>query len=234
MSEGDLPVVRTALRFLSFRAARDELLGLDHRHLAFGLVATWLVGIGRYWDDPGAHVLQHAGVGSLAYVVVLAAILWAVARPIGADGWSYRRVLTLVTLTSPPAVLYAIPVERLVGVEAAIRINVWFLAVVATWRVALLVFFQRRLGGLGWGEVVVATLFPLALIVSALSVLNLERATFAVMGGLREPTAADGAYQVVLGLTFLAALLLPPLLIAWIVLVMRARRSARAHRAQES
>jgi hypothetical protein len=77
-------------------------------------------------------------------------------------------------------------------------------------------------------------LFPLALIVSALSVLNLERATFAVMGGLREPTAADGAYQVVLGLTFLAALLLPPLLIAWIVLVMRARRSARAHRAQES
>ena len=48
-------VLKTALRFLTFRASRDELLAPDRRHLAFGLACTWVVGMGRYWDDPGAH-----------------------------------------------------------------------------------------------------------------------------------------------------------------------------------
>lgn len=38
---------RVALRVLCFEATREELLSLDRRHLALGLAATWLVGMGR-------------------------------------------------------------------------------------------------------------------------------------------------------------------------------------------
>lgn len=44
-------VFLTVVRLLSFRATTEELLGLGSRHLAFGLLCTWIVGIGRYWDN---------------------------------------------------------------------------------------------------------------------------------------------------------------------------------------
>ena len=50
--------LRTMARVLFFRASREELLDLDRRHLALGLLATWLVGIGRYWDSPRARLYQ--------------------------------------------------------------------------------------------------------------------------------------------------------------------------------
>jgi hypothetical protein len=49
----------------------------------------------------------------------------------------YERVLTFVTLTAPPALLYAIPVERFMALQDAQITNFWFLAIVALWRVAL-------------------------------------------------------------------------------------------------
>lgn len=139
-----IPVWRTVLRVLSFRFAREEMLAVDHRHLAVGLIATWLVGMGRYWDDPLANIFQHLGVGSVIYVFALTALLWLVMRPLCPDGLSYRRLLTFVTLTSLPAMLYAIPVERFFTLAIARSINVWFLAAVAAWRVALLVLYLAR------------------------------------------------------------------------------------------
>ena len=55
-------VLRTAARFLTFRATREELLAVDGRHLAFGLAFTWLAGMGRYWDHPSAHLAQSTGL----------------------------------------------------------------------------------------------------------------------------------------------------------------------------
>jgi hypothetical protein len=57
------PLLRTTFRILTFRASRQELEDLDRRHLCFGLARTWIVGIGRWWDDPGARLLQHLGLG---------------------------------------------------------------------------------------------------------------------------------------------------------------------------
>ena len=59
--------------------------------------------------------------------------------------------------------------------QSAIQMNVFFLAVVASWRVALFVVFLRRTAGLSVWAVVVATLLPLAIIVVGLTLLNLER-----------------------------------------------------------
>ena len=110
-------------RLLTFRATEAELAALDRQDLLLGLLATWVVGIGRYWDDPGASFGQHLGVGSVAYVFALALLLWLILWPLAPTRWSYVRVLTFVTLVAPPAILYALPVERFASLATARSIN---------------------------------------------------------------------------------------------------------------
>jgi hypothetical protein len=215
-------------RLLTFRAKRSEIDRLDDRDLALGLLATWLVGMGRYWDDPGARLAQHLGLGSVVYVFALSVLLWLVVWPLGPRRWSYRGVLTFVALASPPAILYAIPIERFVALETARSVNVWFLATVAAWRVALLVYFLRVAGGLGVFRIAVGSLLPLTLLVASLAALNLERAVFELMGGLRGGTANDGAYLVLLLITFFSTWAFLPLLIAYVSLIVITVRRRRA------
>jgi hypothetical protein len=221
-------------RLLTFRASVADLSALDRRDLLLGLVATWIVGMGRYWDDSRAVLLQHLGLGSIAYVFVLALFLWLVIWPLGPADWSYGRVLTFVALVAPPAILYAVPIERFVSLPAARTINAWFLAIVAAWRVGLLLFFLRRNARLTYPRVIVGSLVPLTLIVNALTALNLERAVFDIMGGLREPgTAGDSAYAVLVSITMFADLAILPVMIAYLVLVSFAVRERR-ERAQRN
>jgi hypothetical protein len=221
-------VFRTAGRLLTFRLTQKEFLELGGGHLVFGLVCSWLVGMGRYWDDPGAHLLQRLGVGSVIYVFALSLFLWLLIWPLRPQNWSYRNLLTFVSLVSPPAILYAIPVERWFTLRAAITINILFLGVVATWRVALLVFYLRRYACLRPAAVGVAALLPLTVIVVTLTVLNLERAVFEVMAGIgRKPTANDGAYAVLFLLSALSYLAFLPLLIGYVAFVLVAFRKKR-------
>lgn len=229
-------VIQTAVRILTFRASRDELVGMDNRHLAFGLACTWVVGIGRWWDDPGAHLLQHLGLGSVIYVFVLSAFLWLLIRPLSPANFSFVRLLTFVTLTAPPAILYALPVERWMDLDSARTVNVWFLGVVALWRVAMLVMFLRRVAQFKWFRAVLALLLPLSGIVTALTMLNLERAVFDIMGGIREDGAADpgtsndAAYEILFMLTMISIFALPVLLAGYLFAVfmdLRARMRAQ-------
>lgn len=208
------------LRLLTFRLSRDEFGHLGRKHLLLGLCFTWIVGIGRWWDDPNANVLQHLGIGSVIYVFVLAAVIWLVIRPLNPSGWNYRHVLTFVAMTSPPAILYAIPVERFTDLATARSLNVWFLATVAIWRVTLLFFYLRRHARLKYIALFVASLLPLTAIVTTLTILNLEKAVFDVMGGLRDSgTSNDSAYGILFGLTFLSVLLIIPVFIIYIFLI---------------
>ncbi len=225
-------VLRTTARLLTFRSSREELLALDRRHLAFGLACTWLVGMGRDWDDPDAHLLQHLGLGSLIYVLALSAFLFLLLWPLGPKDWSWRRLLTFVTLVAPPAALYAIPVERFVPLDAARAMNAWFLAVVATWRVALLFFFLWQVAGFRAG-LWVAGVLPLAAIVNVLLALNLERATFHIMGGFGS-SPNDGAYEVLFVITIISEVMLVPLLSGYLIMALMAwdkRKEERAARA---
>jgi hypothetical protein len=207
---------------LLFRPFRPSLKEHGPAYLAWGLLTAWLAGIGRYWDHPNASVWQYAGLGSVAYVLVLAFFLWAIVAPLRPRNWSYTGVLIFVTLTSLPALLYAIPVEKVVALETAQAVNVIFLAVVATWRVALLIVFLKRAAGLGPTRVAVAALLPLTVIVTALTALNLEKAVFEIMGGNREPTQNDAAYLVLLLITTFSVLASPVVLICYLLLVHRA------------
>jgi hypothetical protein len=219
-------VAGDAARVLTFRRPSSAIGTHWPAYLAFGLGFTWLAGIGRYWDNPRAHLWQHAGLGSLAYVLCLALVLWVLLAPLRPQRWSYRNVLVFVALTSPPALLYAVPVERFMSLEAAQLANAWFLGVVATWRVALLGWYLRASAGLSAIAVVVATLLPLVLIVFVLTLLNLEHVAFDLMAGIRpeERSANDTAYTVVMMLTYFSMLASPVLLLAYIGLSIRAWR----------
>jgi len=221
----DQSILRATARLLTFRMAREEFLLFNSRYLIFGIVCTWIVGIGRWWDDPRANLLQHLGIGSVVYIFLLSLLLWLVIRPLKPQDWSYRHVLTFVSLTSPPAIPYAIPVERFTNLETARSLNVWFLAIVAAWRVALLFFYLSRHARLQALSIVVATLLPITFIVTALTVLNLERAVFDVMGGLRDSgTANDSAYGMLVVLTIWSVILFFPLLFCYIFLSSRSSR----------
>lgn len=223
-------ILRDELRLLTFREFRPNLHEHWKAYLAFGLFWTWLAGVGRYWDNPRAELWQLLGLGSVGYVFVLALVLWLIILPLGPRNWSYRNVLIFITLTAPPAVLYAIPVEQFMPLKQAQTANVWFLAVVATWRVILLWLFLRRAAGLSGFAVIVAALLPLVLIVTALTVLNLEHVIFNLMAGIRDEqkTSNDAAYFTIVGLTIVSFYSLPFLFAAyiWQITVAHARRRA--------
>lgn len=224
-------IVTDALRVLTFRKPSSHIATAWPTYLAFGLFFTWIAGIGRYWDSPRASLWQHLGLGSVAYVLVLALILWVLILPLKPARWSYRNVLVFLCLTSPPAILYAIPVERFMSLAAAQAANVWFLAIVATWRVSLLVWFLRSVAGLSRFAVLVASVLPLTLIVVALTILNLEHVVFNLMAGLtpEQRSGNDTAYRVVIILAVFSVMAAPVFLIAYGCLiycenVVRARK----------
>ncbi len=207
---------------LLFRPFRPSIKEHWAAYLAWGLFVTWLAGMGRYWDHPNANWWQYAGLGSVAYVFVLSAFLWVIVAPLRPRNWSFVAVLIFVTLTSLPAVLYAIPVEKFMSLGAAQTANVIFLAIVASWRVALLIVFLKRAAALTATGVVVASLLPLTIIVTALAALNLEKAVFEIMGGNMQQTQNDAAYFILLVITVLSVILSPIMLIIYCVLVYRA------------
>lgn len=194
--------------------------------MLLAISGSWLAGIGRYWDHPNAHWWQYAGLGSVVYIGILALFLWAITKPLKPKNWSYLSVFIFVGLTAPPALLYAIPVERFMPLSTAAMINVWFLAIVAAWRVALYGVFLRRAAQLDWFPWLVALILPLAVIVSSLALLNLEQAVFSIMGGLdRDPTAADQSYMVVVLLTFFSVIASPVLFICYLIACYRAQKT---------
>jgi hypothetical protein len=222
------------LRLLTFRATREELLHLTKRHLFFGLFCSWVVGVGRYWDNPRVGFLQHLGIGSVIYVFILSLFLWLTLWPLRPRNWSYLRVVTFISLVSPPAIIYAIPVEKFFSLATADSINSWFLFIVALWRVALLIYFLRRVAKLDAPSLVVGTLLPLTLIIVTLTELNLEKAVFLLMGGLSKRTSSDTAFATLWLLSFVSLLLFVPLVVSYVVLIILKSISTRKGRVRAS
>ncbi|HNJ93797.1 MAG TPA: hypothetical protein PLS65_03435 [Ferruginibacter sp.] len=219
-----MSIARLILKLLSFQLTRDEMLSFNTRHFLTGLIGTWLVGMGRYWDDDRASLLQKLGLGSVIYIFLLALFIWLIVQPFRIACWTYFRVLIFISLTSYPAILYAIPVERFVSIGTANSINVWFLAIVALWRLFLLYYFLKQFTRLSAGNILTITFMPICLIISALTALNLHRVVFNIMGGIRNPTPHDSSYFVLMFLTVISMILSIPLLIAYSIAVYSSRK----------
>ena len=206
---------KTLIKLLTFKMTREEMLAFNMKQFYLGLAGTWIVGMGRYWDDTGANWMQHLGLGSVIYIFVLALFIWLIMLPFKIKNWSYFTVVTFIGLTSFPAIFYAIPVEKFLSIETSNTINVWFLAIVAAWRLGLLYYFLKHFTKLSRGNIITVTLMPICVIISVLTVLNLHRVVFNIMGGRRNPTPHDSSYFVLMLLTGLSLLLSVPLLISY-------------------
>jgi hypothetical protein len=114
---------RKNLRHLFFSLDKEGYASLNGGDLVWGLLVTWLVGMGRYWDHPSAKTLQYLGVGSLIYVLALTTFLFLLLWPLKIERLSFFRLLTCISLCSLPAALYAIPVEQFMAMEQARSAN---------------------------------------------------------------------------------------------------------------
>jgi len=217
-------ILKTITDVLLFETTREEMIQFKRSHFIAGLIGTWIVGMGRYWDDPGASILQHLGLGSVIYIFLLAAFIWIILLPFKIEKWNYFTVLTFISLTSFPAIFYAIPVERFTSIDTANTMNVCFLAIVAIWRLALLYYFLKVFTRLSIGNIIVVTFMPICLIISTLTMLNLHRVVFDVMGGFRDPSEHDSAYFVLMILTGVSFILSIPLLIAYVIAIYQRRK----------
>ncbi|NNC97557.1 MAG: hypothetical protein HKN88_05740 [Gammaproteobacteria bacterium] len=217
-------IIQDQFALLTFKEFKPKLSEFGSYYLLFGLFTAWLAGVGRYWDNPKAELWQHLGLGSVAYCFFLSALLYFLLLPLRPKNWTYRTVLIFVSMTSLPAVLYAIPVERFLDIKSAQLANVWFLAVVAIWRVILLLLFLLRSAKLGKVELFIAAFLPIVMIVTVLSALNLEHVVFNIMAGFspEDVSGNDLAYQILVSITFLSIFLLPFLFIGYIWFVIKA------------
>ena len=211
-------MLRTQFAFLAFRPIRISLRENFWRWFTFVLLVTWLAGIGRYWDHPSADYWQYAGIGSVVYIFCLSLLLYVIVWPLRPSNWTYRGVLIFVGLTSLPALLYAVPIERAVDLKTAQSINAWFLGIVAVWRVALLIRYLLTSARLHWIVVVTVSVLLLSGIVVTLTLLNLEHVVFDLMAGIREENASpnDTAYVIVLSLAFLSLWAFPVALVLYL------------------
>ncbi len=64
---------------------------------------------------------------------------------------------------------------------------------------------------------------PICLIISVLTILNLHRVVFQVMGGMRNPSPHDSSYLILMLLTGISMILSIPLLITYSVGVYKRR-----------
>ena len=220
-------MMRTQFAFLAFRPIRMSLQQDFWRWFTFVVLVTWVAGIGRYWDHPSAEYWQYLGVGSVVYIFCLSLLLYLIVWPLRPCNWTYRGVLVFVGLTSLPALLYAIPVERVLDLETAQSANAWFLGIVAVWRVALLIRYLIASARLHWFIVVTVSVLLLSGIVVALTLLNLEHVVFDLMAGIRPENASpnDLAYLVVLGLAFVSLWAFPVALVIYLAAVVHRQRS---------
>jgi len=219
-----MSLFNTLIKLLTFKLTREEMLKFNMKHFYLGLAGTWLVGIGRYWDDTGANLMQHLGLGSVIYIFLLALFIWLILLPFKIGNWSYFIVLTFIGLTSFPAIFYAIPVEKFLSIETSNTINVWFLAIVAAWRLGLLYYFLKHFTKLSIGNIITVTLMPICIIISVLTMLNLHRVVFNIMGGMRNPTPHDSSYLVLMLLTGISLFLSIPLIISYGVGIYKKRK----------
>ena len=214
------------LRVLLLRFDGDDIAALGRVHLVLGVLVVWGVGVGRYWDSPRAEPLQKLGVGSLIYVPVLAVLLWVIVAALKPERGGFMKLLTFLTLTAPPAVIYAIPIEWWVPLDTAQGLNAAALGLVAVWRVAMYGRYLYVWNRLPAEALVVSLLLPITGIILALAMLNLEHVVFQIMGGLsnHEPTSADDRYAIVMLLAMFSFLAAPFLFIFWLVHIGLRRR----------
>lgn len=213
--------IRTIWKVLTFRATLEDLQRSGLRLMAVGLLITWIVGIGRWWDDPRVlPAFVRAGLGSVIYVFALSALLWFLSAPLLRGRLpSYFVFASFVAACSLPGLVYAVPIERMSGMEAASSYNLVALGFVSIYRLSLLWWFYARVLGLGGSRAIVMTFLPVSAIALSLTMLGHGARVIDIMGGLRDSMSKTQMETAVSTIGCLSFALGPILLIAYLVQV---------------
>lgn len=189
-------VFRMTFDILTFRFTAEDCDSFNYRHLLFGLFTTWLVGIGRAWHNPRVAEFQHWGVGSLGVVVGIALLIYIIVWLLRPEHWSFFNVLTFVSLTALPGAMFVYPYPS--GETKAL-----LLLILSVWRVALLGVYIVRYSELEAKYCFYSIYLPCGLTLVGLTMLNLQHATFAIMG--HAPSTPDNtSYEWLLLLSILS------------------------------
>ncbi len=137
---------------------------------------------------------------------------------------AYRAFLALYWMTAPLAWLYAIPYERLLPAPQAVEANLWTLALVAAWRVVLMIRVVSVLMGYRILEaVVLVLLFADGVALTALAFMPLPVVSF--MGGVRLSESDRVIRNVTCFIQCWGALLLPVCIVFTLITFVTAKPS---------
>ena len=200
------------LRVLALKRAAIERALSTRGLLALGLVLVASAALAREYDAEfiphNPMVLAVPFVASAAAAFLLFVVLWFAAARKGWPGnqpapfspapdaprasfWPvFGRFLGVFWLTAPMAWLYGIPFERMLPELAAAEANLWMLAFVATWRVAVMVRVAQVMFGFSLWQALVLVLFFGDLAVLGV-VFFAPWPVMEIMGGVRG-SAVDG------------------------------------------
>ena len=216
--------VRTLLLYLigDRRAILD--LAADRRALWAGLLFVLSAGLARDYDGEDLlrepwHLLIPVGASLAAsFLLFLAACGSLFLRREGRPPFltAYRSFLTLFWMTAPLAWLYAVPYERFLSPGGATSANLWTLALVAAWRVALMVRVVSVLTGRGVGpSVFLVMAFADAAALTA--VYLMPKPVIGFMGGVRLTEAERAVGGTTVLVMFLGILSAPLWLIGGLI-----------------
>ncbi|MCA8996587.1 MAG: hypothetical protein KDA80_06375 [Planctomycetaceae bacterium] len=182
--------LKTIAQFLIGQRQAIEAIADCRSCLWLGMTLTILAGLCREYDQEDLlrepWYLLIPLVASSVVILLLFAVIHALpeVRRNKRNRWEQlRQLASCFWMMSPMAALYAVPVERILDAVPAMATNLWFLAIVATWRVLLII----RVVSVIYGVSVWKVVFPVFLLADSV-VLQLLVITpapvFTIMGGL--------------------------------------------------
>lgn len=221
--------IRTLFRVLGFRATPGEIKENAIAILTVGFLVTWVVGIGRWWDDPRDLLpFVRWGVGSVFYTIALSLVLWVLGLPLSKERLRYQHVLAFVTCTSLPGLVYAIPMEIWADQRTASSYNLYALLFVSIYRVSLLLWFFLKIQELTVRQAIVATFLPISMIALSLTSLGHGARIMDIMGGFRDRMSKTAMEEVVGLIGCLSYMLGPILLLVYLAMVIQASVERRS------
>jgi len=137
---------------------------------------------------------------------------------------SYRIFMGLFWMTAPMAWLYAIPYERMLSPVDAVTVNLWTLALVAAWRVVLMV----RVINVLYGVHAVAAFFIVMAFGDFVLFVAMQMAPTSlvnVMGGLQMPERDALVVEITTGLLLLSVMTAPIWLLGALVAAVNIKPS---------
>jgi hypothetical protein len=209
--------IRTLLLYLIGGRRAILEIATDRRALWVGLLFVLSAGFAREYDGQDLlrepwHLLVPVGASLAAsFLLFLVACGRLFLRRKGRPPFlaSYRSFLTLFWMTAPLAWLYAVPYERFLSPGNATSANLWSLALVAAWRVALMIRVVSVLTGRGG---VPSTFLVMAFgdAVALTAVFLMPKPIVSIMGGVRLTESEAAVYGATMFVT-IAGILSAPL-----------------------